>query len=122
MEFVGEKTHGHYDSFGPIFNTTNNRMEYQAAIEALKFYGPLEKKVEIRTDSQLLVNTCSLWMWSWEAKEWRKKIKNLDLVKELFILTNKYNPTFTWVKGHNNNYHNDLADELANEACARFVE
>lgn len=126
VEKIGPDKHGHYNSGGPVLGTTNNRMEYQAAIEAIKFYGPQKRSIKIYTDSELLVKTCSIWLWKWKEKGWKRKkkkgeIKNLDLVKELCSLMETYKVEFNWIKGHNGDYHNELADELANEAALREV-
>jgi ribonuclease HI len=99
-------------------HTTNNRMEYLAAISALEsLKSPSE--VEIRTDSRLLVNTVTQWMKSWKAKGWKKKggpIKNLDLVQRLDALVQVHEVRWTWVKGHAGNPGNERVDELANLA------
>lgn len=101
-------------------NTTNNRMEYRAIIIAMKLCIKNNiKEVEFITDSNLLVQTINDWMYSWKKNGWKKKnhpkkIKNLDLVLELWELK-QHLPysTFSWVKGHNGNEYNEKADELA---------
>jgi len=94
--------------------TTNNRMEYLAAIKALS---NCEKSddVVLYSDSQLLVNTYNQWMHSWAKKGFAKKkgIKNLDLVLSLYELHLKLpNVRFEWVKGHSTNDWNNYVDEL----------
>lgn len=106
--------------------TTNNRMEYQAAIEAIKYCIQTNKSKSyvplIHSDSELLVKTCNDWMHKWEKKNWLRKskkkgdFKNLDLVKELFSLKLLTQFEMKWVKGHSGNYYNERCDFLAEKA------
>lgn len=99
-------------------HTTNNRMEYLAAISVLESL-KVPSDVEIRTDSRLLVNTVTTWMKGWKNKGWKKKggaIKNLDLVQRLDELVQVHTVRWTWVKGHSGNPGNERVDELANLA------
>ena len=106
---------------GGARQTTNNRMEMTAAIEALKaLKGPGD--IEIRSDSRYLVDMCTTWMKGWKLKGWKKKggpIKNLDLVQQLDELMQVHRVTWTWVKGHAGvpgNEHVDLLTNLAMDA------
>jgi ribonuclease HI len=92
-------------------HTTNNRMEMRAAIEALK---QVKKNVpiEIYCDSQYLLNGITKWFFDWLKKDW-KKVKNDDLWKELLALTSKKNIRWHWVRGHNGDKYNEIADSLA---------
>ena len=98
--------------------TTNNRMEMTAAIEALlALKGPSE--IEIRTDSRYLVDMCRQWMKGWKRRGWKKKggpIKNLDLVQQLDELIAVHRVTWTWVRGHAGVPGNEFADQLTNLA------
>jgi ribonuclease HI len=116
-----EVIHTHRETFS---QTTNNRMEYRAMIYAFEWC--IEHQIEsprFFSDSQLLLNTITQWMYGWEKKGWRKsgtgessKIKNLDLVLRLWELKPRLkNPTFEWVKGHSENLFNQMADDLTNE-------
>jgi ribonuclease HI len=105
-----------------FLGTTNNRMEYRAMIFAMKLC--IKNKIEnvkFYTDSNLLVQTITTWMYNWEKKGWRKstspkQIKNLDLVLELYELKSKLiKPEFFWVKAHAENIWNNRADELATD-------
>lgn len=97
--------------------TTNIRMEGFALIAALKAAGGAECR--IHTDSEFWINVITKWSLAWEKNGWRKKggaIKNLDIVKEVCPLYRESNATLIWVRGHNNDEGNELADHWANEA------
>ena len=97
-------------------NTTNNRMELCAAIEALDFLKD-EKILKIHTDSSYLKNGISSWISSWEKNNWltsnKKPVKNKDLWIKLAELTKNKNITWEWVKAHDENKFNNIVDELA---------
>lgn len=97
-------------------DTTNIRMEGFALIAALKDAG--DEECEIYTDSEFWINVVTKWAPGWEAKGWKKPggIKNLDIVLELYPLYNSSNATLIWVRGHNGDEGNELADHWANEA------
>jgi ribonuclease HI len=100
-------------------DTTNNRMEIQAAIEGLSVMKRPGQAVEIRSDSKYLIDMCTTWMHSWKRKGWVKKggeIKNLDLIKQLDLLLAKHIVSWKWVQGHSGEPGNDFVDQLANEA------
>ena len=92
---------------GSNISTTNNRMELTALIEAISCV-PTYKSCIIYTDSQLCIN-CATGKW--------KRKANIDLW-ELYdkISLNKV-VKFEWVKGHSNNYYNDLVDKLAYDSA-----
>ena len=97
--------------------TTNIRMEGSAMIAGIKYAG--EEGCEIHSDSEFWINVLTKWASGWEAKGWKKakgEIKNLDLVRELYELYNKYPVKLVWEKGHNGIEFNELADEWANKA------
>ncbi len=98
-------------------HTTNIRMEGRALIAALTLAagGPCR----ICTDSEFWINVITKWAPGWEAKGWKKKggeIKNLDLVQEAYPLFQQSQATLVWVRGHNGDDGNELADEWANKA------
>lgn len=102
---------------GHEMDSTNIRMEGKALIAALKDAG--EEHVEIFTDSEFWINVITKWAPGWEAKGWKKKggeIKNLDIVQEVYPLFQKSKATLTWVRGHEGDIGNELADEWANRA------
>jgi ribonuclease HI len=99
--------------------TTNNRMEMQAAIEALKnLTRPM--KVRIHTDSRYVHDGITQWLAGWKKKNWRSAsnapVKNQDLWEELDALTQYHTVTWAWVRGHNGHPENERADALAREA------
>ena len=98
-------------------NTTNNRMELRAVIEALKLITDKTILVDIYSDSELVVNTFTSWIYRWE-KEGFVDRKNVDLLKEGLEEYRKFpegNITLFWVKGHNGVEGNEIADMLAGE-------
>lgn len=97
--------------------TTNIRMEGRAIIAALTLAAGGACK--IHTDSEFWINVITKWAPGWEAKGWKKKggeIKNLDLVQEVYPLFQQSKATLVWVRGHNGDHGNELADEWANKA------
>lgn len=99
-------------------NTTNNRMELQAAIEGLK---ALKRRcaVAVYTDSQYLRQGITEWTIKWQAQGWktadRKPVKNQDLWQQLLTLVSAHDVTWHWVKGHNGDEGNERADRLARQ-------
>lgn len=102
--------------------TTNIRMEGLAIIAALKDAAGAE--CQIFTDSEFWINVITKWSLPWEENGWKKKggeIKNLDIVQEACSLYRGSKATLTWVRGHNNDPGNELADEWANKARQQQV-
>lgn len=99
---------------GVVPYTTNNQMELQAVIEALK---ALKKQcgVILYTDSQYVHNGITKWIINWR-KTGFKKIKNVELWQELDLLTQEHSIDWHWVRGHNGHPGNEKVDELANIA------
>lgn len=98
--------------------TTNNQMEMQAAIQALKLIKP-GMSVEVRTDSKYLINMCVTWRHNWKKNNWRRSkgpVSNLVLVKQLDNLCETLDITWTWVKAHSGESGNEFVDHLANLA------
>lgn len=98
-------------------DTTNNRMELTAVIEALKALNE-PCNVELTTDSKYVCDSINKgWVYSWKKNNWRKADKkpalNVDLWEELLLLLEKHNVTFNWVKGHNGHPYNERCDKLA---------
>lgn len=100
--------------------TTNIRMEGKAILAALKDANG--EHCEIFTDSEFWINVITKWAPGWEAKGWKKsggEIKNLDIVQEVYPIYKDSNATLTWVRGHEGDIGNELADEWANKARER---
>ena len=102
--------------YGSEKETTNNRMELTALLNAFKI-APKSKEIIIYTDSELCVNTFNKWIFSWEKNGWKKKsgeIKNLDLIKQVFAaMKEKPLAKLTWIESHNGFLWNEYADSLA---------
>lgn len=104
---------------GAVLATTNNRMELQAAIEALS---ALKRPciVEFHTDSDYLKNGVTTWMTGWKRNGWRTKgktpVKNVDLWQKLDAAVVSHRVTWHWVKGHAGHHGNERCDQLATEA------
>jgi ribonuclease HI len=101
-------------------NTTNNRMELLAAIEALASLS--EKcKVSLTTDSQYVKNGINQWIHNWRKNGWRtsdkKAVKNSDLWKRLDEQVNRHDVKWFWVKGHSGHPENERCDDLARQAA-----
>ncbi len=109
---------------GGMKDTTNNIMEITAVIEglkALKF--PCE--VDLYSDSAYVVNAFSQgWIYNWMMKNWKTAggddVKNKELWKELYSLTQTHKVNFIKVKGHSDNEYNNRCDELAREAISKL--
>ena len=105
--------------YGYEKDTTNNRMEITAAIEALR-YIKVKSNIIIYTDSKYLMNGINTWIHDWKKNNWRtssnKGVKNVDLWKIIDELNSNHSIKWSWVKGHSGNPGNDMADELANFA------
>lgn len=103
-------------------DTTNNRMEMMAVIQALE---ALKKpsKVDLYTDSKYVMQGVNEWIDGWKAKGWKtaakKPVKNQDLWQRIDSLIQKHDVTFHWVKGHAGHPENERADELATSAITR---
>ena len=97
--------------------TTNIRMEGYALMAAIRHAAG--ETCNIHTDSEFWINVLTKWAPGWEAKGWKKKggeIKNLDIVQELYPLYKSSKANLVWVRGHNGDEGNELADHWANEA------
>jgi len=101
----------------PAAMTTNIRMEGLAIKAALE--DAAGKECQIFTDSEFWINVITKWAAGWQAKGWKKKsgpIKNLDIVQHVFPLYEESNAVLTWVRGHEGDEGNEMADEWANKA------
>jgi len=107
---------------GGARDTTNNRMELQAVIEALKV---LKRpcQVVLHTDSQYVQKGMTEWIAGWKARQWRtaskQPVKNADLWQELDVLAGQHSIDWRWVRGHDGDPGNERADELANQGVEK---
>ena len=98
-------------------DTTNIRMEAHALLAAIKLSD--RQPCKIHTDSEFWINVLTKWAPTWEKNNWTKKsgpIKNLELVQELYQAYQDSQAELVWVRGHNDDPNNELADEWANKA------
>jgi ribonuclease HI len=104
-------------------DTTNNRMELSAAINALN---ALERpvKITIVTDSSYVKDGITKWIIGWKSRGWKtaakKPVKNEDLWKDLDAAQERHDVTWEWIKGHAGHAENEKADELARDGMAPF--
>jgi ribonuclease HI len=103
--------------YGGDKDTTNNRMELMAAIQALE---ALTKPclVQLYSDSSYVLKGITEWMPNWKKRGWktaaRHPVKNVDLWQRLDTAIAQHNIEWKWVKGHSGDKGNDRADALAN--------
>ena len=111
--------------YGYENNTTNNRMEITAAINAIKSL-KIKSNVVIHTDSKYLMNGINDWINNWKNNNWKtstkKDVKNVDLWKAIDDLSSEHTIKWNWVKGHSGNPGNEMADDLANLAILKKSE
>ena len=98
-------------------NTTNNRMELTAVIEALKAL-KTTCNITIYTDSKYVMSGITEWLENWKKNSWKtsnKKndVKNIDLWQQLDKLIRQHEIRWVWVKGHNGHIENERVDTLA---------
>jgi len=108
---------------GGEFETTNNRMELTAAIEALNL---LKRRCDVilHTDSKYVSEGITKWIEGWKARGWKtaakKPVKNEDLWRLLDVAAAQHNIEWKWVKGHAGDPGNERADELANQGMTIY--
>ena len=104
-------------------DTTNNRMELLAAIQALETLGRAST-ITIVTDSAYVKNGVTSWIHGWKRNGWRtaekKPVKNAELWQRLDSAAARHTVTWKWVKGHAGHPENERADALARAGMAPF--
>jgi ribonuclease HI len=109
--------------YGGAANTTNNRMEMTAAVEALSI---LKRpcKVILTTDSEYLRKGVTEWLKGWKKNGWKtaskQPVKNADLWQALDEVIQNHEIDWRWVKGHSGHAENERADQLANRGVEEF--
>jgi ribonuclease HI len=110
---------------GSAPDTTNNRMELLAAIEALAAL-TRPSQVRLTTDSQYLRDGITQWIAKWKLNGWKTSnkqvVKNRDLWERLDKLAMIHSIDWHWVKGHSGHRENELADQLANAAIDKMMD
>ena len=108
-------------------DTTNNRMELEAVIQALRAVaqrGDEPRTVTVHTDSQYVRNGITTWIRTWMRNGWKtaakKPVKNQDRWIRLHELESLVGPEWKWVRGHAGNELNERCDELVQQAIARL--
>ncbi|MEJ2709268.1 MAG: ribonuclease HI [Anaerolineales bacterium] len=106
---------------GSSEDTTNNRMELTAAVEAL---ATLKRpcRVHLYTDSEYLKKGITEWMANWRARNWRRKkgvLANVDLWKQLDQAIHPHVIEWHWVRGHAGHRYNERVDKLARGAISK---
>ncbi|MFZ9118998.1 MAG: ribonuclease HI [Paracoccaceae bacterium] len=108
---------------GGAAETTNNRMELTAAIEALETL-ERESKITLITDSVYVKDGITKWLSGWKKNGWRtaakKPVKNAELWQKLDAAQARHQVTWQWVKGHAGQPENERADALARQGMAPF--
>ena len=101
-------------------DTTNNRMEMRAVIEALNaLIEPCE--VSIYSDSKYVIDGITKWVDGWKRRGWttasKKPVRNADLWHDLIEAANPHRIEWNWVRGHNGHEENERVDRLASDAA-----
>jgi ribonuclease HI len=101
-------------------DTTNNRMELAAAIQALKIL--IEPcHVKLHTDSKYVLDGITKWIHGWQRNGWKnaskQPVRNADLWRDLIDAAARHQVEWIWVKGHNGHPENERADRLASDAA-----
>jgi ribonuclease HI len=98
-------------------DTTNNRMELMAVIQALEIL-TRPCVVQLHSDSKYVLQGITEWLENWKKRGWRtaakKPVKNEDLWRRLDSARNRHQIEWIWVKGHSGHNGNERADKLAN--------
>jgi ribonuclease HI len=105
---------------GSAPDTTNNRMEMTAVIEALNaLIEPCA--ITLHTDSRYVVDGMTKWVDGWQKKGWinasKQPVRNADLWHELIAATARHKVQWEWVRGHNGHPENERVDKLASDAA-----
>lgn len=111
--------------WGGEADTTNNRMELQAAIEGLRALTK-PSSVTLTTDSQYVRKGITQWISNWKARGWQTSnkapVKNQDLWRQLDELAQLHTVDWCWVKGHSGHVENERVDALANKGIDELCD
>lgn len=109
-------------SFGETY-TTNNRMELLASLSGIAYVKETfgyDSKIKVISDSKYVVDGMSSWRHGWKKTKWKGCKKNRDLWEQIDILGDDCE--YEWVKGHNKDKYNEIADVLAQSAAREAKE
>ncbi|VAW51959.1 Ribonuclease HI [hydrothermal vent metagenome] len=113
------------DLCGAEENTTNNRMELMAVIQALESL-TRSCSVKIYTDSKYVLEGMTKWMPNWKKRGWKtaakKPVKNVELWQRLDGVVQTNDVSWQWVKGHAGDEGNEYADMLANRGIDEMLQ
>jgi ribonuclease HI len=110
---------------GGDVDTTNNRMELSATIQALKIL--IEPcQVKLHTDSRYVIDGITKWIHGWQRNGWKnaskQPVSNIDLWHDLIEAAARHQVEWIWVKGHNGHPENERADRLASDAAEAIAK
>ncbi len=110
--------------YGAERETTNNRMELMAAIQALEAV-KRPCQITLTTDSEYVRKGITEWLAQWKRRGWKtadkKPVKNQDLWLRLDVATHRHTIQWKWVKGHSGHEENERVDQLANRAIDEML-
>ena len=111
--------------FGSDTETTNNRMEMKAVLEALKEIKE-PSDITITSDSTYVLNPIDKkWLNTWEQNDWKKSdrtpVKNIEMWKELKKELKKHKVKTVWVEGHSGHFENELCDDIARSEAEKEI-
>ncbi len=111
--------------YGGEPETTNNRMELMAAIQALESLNQ-PCSIILHSDSKYVLQGITEWLVNWKKRGWKtaakKPVKNADLWRRLDTAMQRHSVDWSWVKGHSGNHGNERADLLANQGIDSLVK
>ncbi len=111
--------------YGAEAETTNNRMELLAAINALESLRHDRYPIVLTTDSRYLMDGITKWLAGWKKRNWktanRQPVKNEDLWRRLDELVSRFDIEWRWVRGHSGHAGNERVDALANRAIDELL-
>lgn len=109
---------------GHVFDTTINRMEFTAVIEALASITEAST-ITIYSDSLLVVNSINKWLKFWRSNNWKgyggQSIANQDLLERLWLLMQTHTVKAHWVKGHSGDKWNETCDKIAQDLTLKML-
>ena len=107
-----------------VAETTSNRMELQAVIEALAAVRRPSARILVLSDSKYVVNCGSKWIAGWKQRGWKRKtgeLKNVDLLQQLHLRFAPHDVEWRWLPGHAGEPGNERVDLLVNEAMDSLI-